>query len=238
MKKIKFVPVSMGNDISNPPTDIFLEHPTPIKKYIPDWYKKSETFIGGKADINNYSSNAALKACMPFLESMTTGYTITLWTDILVEKIDGNQQMRWLRFPDPIGIRPNGIADKLPVPAGHSGVHYVWNIPWAIRTPKDYSVIITHPLNRFDLPFTTLSGIVDSDKFSSGGLYPFFLKDDFEGIIHAGTPLMQILPMKRDNWSSEMDKNLMDECVKDGWTARSRISGFYKKNRWQKKNYD
>lgn len=238
MKKIKFAPVAMNNDINNELADKFLETPSPIKKYIPEWYKKSLPFIGGKPDINNYSSNAAMKSCIPFLDALTSGYTITLWTDILVEKNDGIQMLRWLRFPDPISIRPDGIADGLPTPEGHSDVHYVWNIPWATHTPKGYSILITHPLNRYDLPFTTLSGIIDSDKFASGGLYPFFLNENFEGVIKAGTPLMQIIPFKRDDWESEKDDTLSEQSTKDGWTARSWISGFYKKNRWVKKKYD
>jgi hypothetical protein len=238
MKKIKFIPVSMNNDINTELADKYLDVPIPIKRVIPDWYKKTEMFIGGKPDINNYGSNAAIKACIPFLDSMTSGYTIQLWTDILVEKNGDEQMLRWLRFPDPIGMRQDGIAKGLPIPAGHSDVHYVWNIPWATQTPDGYSVLITHPLNRFDLPFTTLSGIIDSDRFSSGGLYPFFLKKDFEGIIPAGTPLMQIIPFKRENWESEKDKDLSKKAMQDGWKTRSVVSGFYKKNRWAKKQYD
>ena len=37
---------------------------------------------------------------------------------------------------------------------------------WTIETPPGYSMLITHPFNRPDLPFTTLTGLVDCDRYS------------------------------------------------------------------------
>jgi len=238
MKKIKFIPVSLTNDPIEHPVEKFLEPPSSTKKHIPDWYKKGESFTGGKPFVENYSSNADMKTCMPFLDAFTTGYVVTLWTDITVEKDENGQTLKWLRVPNPIGRRPEGFGKNLSVPFGHSPIQYSWNIPWAFKTPKEYSLLFTHPLNRSDLPFISLSGIVDTDKFFSGGQYPFFLREDFEGIIPVGTPLIQIIPIKRDNWKSEVDASLRDEAQKNGWVTRSFVSGYYKKTRWQKKLYE
>ena len=37
---------------------------------------------------------------------------------------------------------------------------------WTIEAPQGYSLLFTHPVNRTDLPFTTITGLVDSDSFS------------------------------------------------------------------------
>ena len=54
-------------------------------------------------------------------------------------------------------------------------------------------------------PITCASGIVDSDDFS----IPFnmFLKlrdPNFEGMIPAGTPFLQVIPFKRESWQMEI----------------------------------
>ncbi len=36
---------------------------------------------------------------------------------------------------------------------------------WTIEAPKGYSVLFAHPANRADLPFTTITGLVDSDLY-------------------------------------------------------------------------
>jgi len=103
----------------------------------------------------------------------------------------------------------------LPTPAGHDEDHYAWKSLFNIQTPKGYSILISHPHNRFDLPFTTLSGIVDSDMTMARGNLPFFLKSGFEGIIPVGTPIYQVMPFKRENWQSEHDKSITDIAIKN-----------------------
>jgi len=64
-------------------------------------------------------------------------------------------------------------------------------------------LLLMHPSQRHDLPFFTLTAIVDTDKFPNKLHLPFFIKEGFEGIIEAGTPIAQIIPIKRDVWKSE-----------------------------------
>ena len=60
----------------------------------------------------------------------------------------------------------------------------------------------------------------------------------FSGILHAGTPIAQVIPFKRENWKLEEDKELFFESDIVGKKARNVLSGFYKNNYWHKKNYD
>jgi hypothetical protein len=113
-----------------------------------------------------------------------------------------------------------------------------WKFKIALEVPKGYSFLITHPLNRYDLPFTTMSAIVDADFGLHGGQVPFFLKENFEGIIPMGTPIAQIIPFKRDNWISEKSLGLWKKSDLNNKRAYMVTSGWYKKNHWKKKSFE
>jgi len=122
----------------------------------------------------------------------------------------------------------------MPRPAGHLRNHLVWTSNWAWKTPKGYSMLVTHPLNGWHLPFTTMSAIIDSDKFNGPGNIPFFLKKDFEGIIPKGTPYAQLIPIKRKKWTMVYSKKLTDSMMYNGV---ENTSGLYKERTWEKKIY-
>lgn len=219
--------------------------PTSAKLHIPEWYKKSPRFVDGAKKVRVSSRDGAtnmmnlgLKTCVPFLDGMTAGYTACLWQDVHVEIVDGRTEIRWPNRPDVLSGRdPDGL-ETFPVPAGHSSIQYVWVNPFVIETPPGYSIHLTHPLNRFDLPFTTLSGVVDSDGIMGAGHYPFYLKEGFEGVIEAGTPIYQIIPFKRENWVAETDPELINKGHKRFYESTSKLMGHYKDTIWSKKTYE
>ena len=238
-KKITFIGQGILGKIS-PNVDIKLPEPKKSSTYLPSWYTQSERWLGSdKPQIENYSANQGLKHCVSFLDVMTSGYMVELWTDIQVTRsVDGEAHLTWLVPPDPLVVRDQRSGANIPRPAGHDSVHYGWVSQFAIKVPKGYSVLLTHPQNRFDLPFTTLSGIIDSDSYFPSGIIPFFLRSDFEGIIKAGTPIAQLFPYKRESWKSEIgDKNLEQEAIQQSFDSRRSLDGLYKKIHWTKKEY-
>jgi len=64
--------------------------------------------------------------------------------------------------------------------------------------------LFIHPVNRTELPFHSLTGLVDTDKHPIIINFPFFIKAGFVGTIPAGTPLIQAIPIKRDGWQMKM----------------------------------
>jgi hypothetical protein len=92
-------------------------------------------------------------------------------------------------------------------------------------------------MNRHDLPFITMSGIVESDIWGLPVFTAFFLKRGFQGIIKKGTPLFQMIPFKRDNWEMELDlsQEKFDEHEFKAENRRSMLYGYYKKTAWRKK---
>jgi hypothetical protein len=77
---------------------------------------------------------------------------------------------------------------------------------WVIKTPPGWSCLITHPISYPDLPFKVITGIVDTDRLDTDINTPIVFKKGFEGIIEKGTPMFQMIPLKRSNWESEVIK--------------------------------
>jgi hypothetical protein len=200
--------------------------PQPAKNFIPDWYKNIKS---GKDFFN-------VKKCIPFLDSMSNGYIQTTWCDIIVtEEEDGPKVV----FDSEVPIFGRRPTSDMPVDKYFYDIEFVWQRPWSIILPKGYSALIVHPLNRIDLPFMTLSGIVDLDKSIHApiGNIPFFIKKGFTGTIPAGTPMFQILPIKREDWKSETQEYndfFWEEKIKE----KQNFSGFYKKQIWQRKSFE
>jgi hypothetical protein len=204
--------------------------PKPSKEYIPEWYKKAPFW----------------KSCSPFLDSFLTGYTLELWQDIEVIKLDGqNLTIKWdENNPAPINHRDPEVTNNFPkagmdLPTSeYETIHFTWNSPYAMQTPKGYSLLITHPLNRLDLPFTTLSGVIDADvQPISDGALPFFFKKDFQGVIKKGTPIAQVIPFKRENWELNMEKEVYDKAKEYSKANKLINIDFYRKFLWTKKSY-
>jgi hypothetical protein len=172
---------------------------------------------------------------MPFLDSLTAGYLYLLEDDLVVELAeDGRPTLSWASDVMILDKRP---TIELPVPDNCHPIHYGWRMNWYYETPPGYSVMITHPLNRHDLPFYTMSGIVESDVWGLPVFTAFFLKRGFQGVIPKGTPIFQIIPFKRDNWELEVDKTQekMDDHEFRAENRRSLLYGYYKKTAWRKK---
>jgi hypothetical protein len=215
-----------------------LGQPTPAKKFLPDWYKKSESAFQD-AEGNSHSG---LKACIPFLDSMISGYVLTTPVDIFVSKAeDGSLDIRWNSpeiFEDFISERDKSLGEHMPRPAGHLPNHLAFKGFWGFKTPRGWSVLVVHPLNRHDLPFTITSGLMDADRYSTSGNIPFFIKDEFAGMIPAGTPFAQLIPIKRASWKAiQNDAGIEYLDRLQGAVVRSPGKS-YKKLFWVRKEYN
>ena len=74
---------------------------------------------------------------------------------------------------------------------------------WTIEAPPGYGLMFVHPFNRFDLPFTTLAGLVDADRYHDLAIhFPAVWRDpDFSGVLERGTPVAQCIPVPREDWT-------------------------------------
>ena len=202
-------------------------HPKPSSFFIPDWYKDLNSYLndGKKPGLNGRPETTA-KKCMPIFDSICSGYIITTYCDIWVlqedipEGFDNNKNIKTQPIyksssGNPIEFHP---VEQLPIHP-NKGSHVIlypkFLNPWSIKTPKGYSTLFLPPLHR-DSPFSILPGLVDTDKYIAPVNFPFVLKDahTFEGLIPAGTPIAQAIPVKRDSWKINISDNNSDNVRK------------------------
>ena len=237
MKKVKIIP--------NTKETLFKININQSKLFIPDWYKNSSSKIKGLEKYSLVPSNpnvttSTYKKCSPFLDSLINGYMFSLSQDIEVtEDNDGNPFILWRDSTlKPISWHDNEQWDGFKHSDNFYNFVYKWENNFTIKTPKKYSTLFTHPHNRFDLPFQTLSGVVDTDNFKHPVQFPFFIKKGFSGIIKAGTPVAQITFFKRERWIRSVGKYNENKINKEKFDFFSNIDRSYKKMFWEKKQYD
>lgn len=218
------------------------------KFFIPKWYKEAESTYKNE----DGGVSFGLKKCMPYLDALTAGYMLTTPVDIYINEesdklthiFNNNENSLRIRWDGPpifqefISERPSASGATMPRPAGHYPNHLVFRGFWHIKTPKKYSLLMTHPLNRQDLPFTIASGIIDSDRYFAPGNVPFFVKKGVTGLVPQGTPIAQVIPIKRETWHAyDNDPYLSEKNMIQGAMARTKEAN-YKKFFWQKKRYE
>lgn len=244
---IKFINNTNNKELIFVPSvpDERLLAPEPAYSKLPQWYKDLTTYgtsndLATLQPINDRGadgSNVSTKLCLPFQDAMTLGYMYCLEDDVTVELLkDGKPKVSWKKDLLILDKRP---TVDLAIPKDVHPLHFGVKMNWFYETPKDYSLLMTMPINRPDLPFWTPSGIVDADIWGLPAFIPFFIKRDFEGTIPMGTPVAQMIPIKREPWTLVTDyspetlekHNLMSE------NRRSHITGHYRKFAWRKKSY-
>jgi hypothetical protein len=239
MQTLKFMP-------STKECELVVPAPKPAKVYIPDWYKGIKPPDRNKPVFNNegVQTNTNVKMCQPFLDTFTTGYIQETHTDIhinVLEDLNGNLNVN-VSFPiEPEQLSWRSIPTQLAVTSEYYPIEFTWVQHWVPIAPKGYSVLHTHPLNRFDLPFYSLNAIVDSDVFNHypSGSYPFFLKKEFNNVlIPAGTPMFQMIPIKREAWETSSEFYNEETILKKRSLIRKHIFDGYRDKFWQKKSYN
>lgn len=213
-----------------------IEQPKPASRSVPDWYKNTQSYISGeRKPAGDGTTSATIKRCIPVFDAITAGYIIELPADVFVSVKDGTQWFEWSDFGlvqfHPIEQAPEH-PDKKPF------AYPKWINPWSIATPKGYSTLFVQPFHRESV-FTILPGIVDTDQYTPPVNFPFVINDPtFEGLIPKGTPIVQVIPFKRDSWNMELgNKEKFDAQVKVSKKLRSKFFDKYKTMFWTKKEY-
>lgn len=224
--------------------------PSPSSNNLPNWFKDTKKFVNEfndyeKASINQDLINPGVKptrtfkSCVPITDTFTSGYTIKNSATIFVKKPpieDASPQLEWEVSYTVADYQGIDILGKYPIPHGYSSHVFRWFSHWKIETPPGYSSLIMHPAHRHDLPFFTLTGIVDTDKMPNYLLLPFFIRKDFSGFIDVDTPIAQVIPFKRDNWDSEI-KKFDESMLYSQDKVKIDFERAYKKRFWSKKSF-
>jgi len=243
------------NIITFEAADEFIENnqdnlPIPAKINMPEWYKKLESSIQLKT----------VKGCIPFLDTLSTGYILKMPLDYhvehniedegkrgtgsassqeainkLSEKINLNYAKK-LEIHPPRQLRGSPHLEK----NKNLAIHKILN-PWIIKTPPGYSTLFVPPLNNTDDRFSIIPGIVDTDTFNVEINFPIvFNGDKYPTLITTlkrGTPYVQLIPFKREKWKMKVKKLDEQKFTKDKFFMQKFIINNYKKKYWNKKSF-
>lgn len=218
---------------SNKETGLVYDPPVPANTLLPEWYKRQKSNLEAEVDLDNPSGNPSrtVKACMPVFDSISAGYFALLPADVIFKKSEyGIPQAQWSTDNYTIiDVHPKEQFGEFDVPKEFVGEQaYKFNNPWTIKTPPGYSTLFMQPAMREDLPFYVIPAIVDTDRHPVSVNFPFLLKKDFTGIIEMNTPVVQMIPFKRDSWNSEVIV-LTDNSPEREWQrAKRKIMNRYK----------
>jgi hypothetical protein len=220
-----------------PELEAILPRPIPAMLGLPEWFKalpqKTRTEMG--------QEELTIKKCPPVIDAMTYGFLMPLACDLTIE----NGEFTWQRDL-PAGIAkysrsPIDFHDSIQV----AGTPFFdedrfiikFNNFWTIELPPGYSLLVTHPINRDDLPFTTLTGLVDADRYCEAFVhFPARWRDPaFNGTLAKGTPVAQCLPIEREIWTGRFETLPGEDRLREPGDLIPTGSGVYRRRFWPPK---
>ena len=137
-----------------------------------------------------------------------------MWCDYLLQR--NKNELEWdnKNFPYGIEFHPNNQIynwdlRKADFPEGVKFVN-----PWRIYTPPGYSVMFMTPTYQFEKRFTVLPGIVETDKYHHVN-FPTIIHTTKDLIIDRGTPFLQVIPFKREDFNLDVGQMNAKQLYQD-----------------------
>ena len=231
------------------------DYPIPTKLNIPEWYKKLEHTM----------LNKTVKGCMPFLDSLTSGYLLKMPQDFNVrhnveninEKgeefkdsfqtfgLHGYEQIltaKYINLNSAVDVHSTKQLEGSPLIEKNKNLSFYKILnPWKIKTPKGYSCLFVPPLNNSDDRFSIIPGIVDTDNYPLEINFPIVINGDkypvLETTIKKGTPYIQIIPFKRELWKMKLKSRKQKEVQNSKLFYGLKLINIYKDKYWNKKSW-
>jgi hypothetical protein len=169
---------------------------------LPEWLRT----MPGEALVAELGAEIrTLKHCPPLIDAMRAGFLMPLAADVRVA--GGAFSWNWDLPQTALGRTARSpLSFHHPEQALGSPLHdpervfLKFNNFWTIALEPGWSLLVTHPINRPDLPFQTLTGLVDADRYGDGLIHfpARWLDGGFEGVLARGTPVAQCIPLRRE----------------------------------------
>ena len=206
--------------------------PKPASRFIPDEYKKLTRLQDGNI------LAPTVKACIPFLDSLTAGYIIPFEQDYVIEPVGDDFSI----FPASKRDEDVDFHNKTQLPkdwqekAGQQAGKFMNK--WVIKTPPGYSCLFVPCMNRVEERFKIIEGVVDTDTYHNIINFPFILlKRDKQFLLEKGEPMVQVIPFKRESWKMWSGFKPFPEQQHAMNKLQSKWRDKYKTMFWQKKSY-
>jgi hypothetical protein len=172
-----------------------IAEPVPAKGALPAWFRQLPGIETSQLSATN--NGLTVKRCLPFVDAMSAGWIIPLAAAVRLEVGDGGQTVTagWEFDREMVSNHaPFQFAGSPYAPRPPMKFHNYWTI----RTPKGWSCLFLPPINRPNGVIEVLSGIVDTDIYTSPVNFPFVATaPDGVYTLKRGTPLVQVIPFRR-----------------------------------------
>lgn len=212
--------------------------PVPAVTMLPEWFKRLKT------DDDPDTNYATAKQCRGVWDILSMGY-LFLWPfDVEIFKNDDGKL-------DIVKARTQTNEDFHPHPhiqlEGYQEINFQnqamgiqkVTTPYKIKTPPGTSMLMIQPVYRPDLRTTVMPGVIDTDNYY-GEMNVLFTINEISGKrkvkIRAGTPLAQLVPFVRGEWSLKFDK-IDQERAEVSRQMADNIEKFYQRHMWERKVY-
>ncbi|MBN2760185.1 MAG: hypothetical protein JXQ79_06775 [Rhodobacteraceae bacterium] len=177
--------------------------PYAAKAYLPDWFRKLPAVDATVESPTN--TGLTVKRCLPFLDAMTTGWIIPLAATVRMVIAEGGTRVETGWDFDRTLVSNHAMHQVKGNPMGQRPPCKFINF-WTITTPPGWSCLFVNPLNRPNPVFEVVAGVVDTDTYRSPIHFPFFATgEDGMYTIEKGSPLVQVIPFKRDTTALAAD---------------------------------
>ena len=157
------------------------------------------------------NKNSNMNVCPGILDYNKSGYVIRAWSEIHIEKDQEGI------FRANINDREHDITKGVCAPMDKTLIPWHYNdvteanaikieLPWLIETPPGYSCMQLSPFYHFldmERHIINYPGIVDTDGLHRLS-WIFGIKGNDPFIIERGTPLIQLVPFKRQSFTSKL----------------------------------
>ncbi len=101
---------------------------------------------------------------------------------------------------------------------------------WSIKTPLGYSCLVIQPFYHPDKRFTIMPAIIDTDTYHLPIPIVGYMHEKTTMRVSPGTPLLQIIPFKRDDWTMSVStESLPDKSKFYVWNSYKRLFHVIKK---------
>lgn len=197
-------------------------YPEPSVKLTPKWWKKlpflndfdSPSRLGdgiNKDFLNNFKKSKnelktpTIKGCPAVLDSISSGYILRAWCDIIVS-VNDIYEITVTETPtiDDFNPEKDSVSyfdsQQMFISQEIIKQKFIPKVasPFYVEGDPGVSMLVTHPMYHFNQNWSTMPGIVCIDKYPVNLKWMFhWIGEPGNYIIEYGTPLLQIIPIVR-----------------------------------------
>jgi hypothetical protein len=185
-------------------------HPIPIKDYPIDWFKNIKKPNERPNYFDGMNTNKTIKGCPSFVEIFENGFVIPAPTDYFIHYTEEGHFMATTPFSFRDDLREDDITyhhqsqmiDHMPEYNPYKLIVKL-NLPVKMFTPKGYSVAFMRMPFGDHTDFEAIYGNMRTDKLHHLGIQ-CGIKHNNQILIKQGTPLVLIVPFKREKFTHKI----------------------------------